>query len=511
MAWGLLISAAISVALFIVQYAMRPKPPKPLGKQGLRPDIPTVDEGTPVPMIYGTDFIRQPGLAWYGEIQVRQAGVTGDSFSWEWSQYSALLHFVVALSGQNVASKAYKRILLSEKELWSGTQTTSTASEAAGELVPSGSIQFWGPETDGLDGDPTAGFVEGRIGFSMGNAVEELTLYGNALYTAINAAESTTYNVDHHQFMNVVFSRPSVPAGTRHFDWGSSPQPPPVAFEIEMIPSPLGVGDVDGATGPDANPAEVLYDLLTNNWGGCELQTELIDLVTFTAAANTLDTEAHGISIVIEQATEASQVVELILDQIDGVLFWDPFDGLLKLKLIRNDWSVDDLPALDESQILRVENYKTTLWDETYNQVRVKFYDRDRDYAESTVLASDQANQYVQNKLRATTLEFPGVKDSALAALIAARELRTMSTPQTQANLVCKRGVASALRPGDCFIWYWEAYGHGFELSSPGTTTGKVMRVEAINYGKPGDDSVKIQCYMEPYAAITPSVMVQAG
>jgi hypothetical protein len=276
------------------------------------------------------------------------------------------------------------------------------------------------------------------------------------------------------------------------FKWGTSPQPPPIAFEILMIPDNLGVPEVSAAVGPDANPAEVLYDLLTSNWGRCALPTSLVDADSFTAAADVLNTEGHGVSFTLEDSSEAGEVIEQLLDQIDGVIYFDPYDGVVKLTLLRQT-SPDGMFALDESDILRVESFSSTLWPDTYNQVRLRYLDRASNYRERVHTEFDQANQYFQGRPKALELEYIGVRTAALAASLAARELRFHSIPQAKATLVCKRR-ASILRPGDPFVWYWDAYGFPFQLVSPGNTTGMIMRVETIDYGSPENPEVRIEC-----------------
>lgn len=62
-----LIFAAISVG---VSYALRPKPEtnnaKPASESDF--DIPTAEEGRPIPVLFGTRRITSPNVVWYGDI-----------------------------------------------------------------------------------------------------------------------------------------------------------------------------------------------------------------------------------------------------------------------------------------------------------------------------------------------------------------------------------------------------------------------------------------------------------
>jgi len=65
--WGLLIKFIITSVL---SYVLAPKPQK----QNATPaalkdfDIPTADDGRPIPVIFGTAVIRGPNVVWYGDL-----------------------------------------------------------------------------------------------------------------------------------------------------------------------------------------------------------------------------------------------------------------------------------------------------------------------------------------------------------------------------------------------------------------------------------------------------------
>lgn len=58
----LVISSAIS-------YALRPKPvaPKPASLSDF--DAPTVDANRPIPIVFGTVWLRGPNVVWYGDLR----------------------------------------------------------------------------------------------------------------------------------------------------------------------------------------------------------------------------------------------------------------------------------------------------------------------------------------------------------------------------------------------------------------------------------------------------------
>ncbi len=63
-----LVQLGLMVLSAIIQYALAPKPEAP--KAATMDDVqaPTADEGTEVPVIFGTVWLRSPNMLWYGDM-----------------------------------------------------------------------------------------------------------------------------------------------------------------------------------------------------------------------------------------------------------------------------------------------------------------------------------------------------------------------------------------------------------------------------------------------------------
>lgn len=57
----MVISAAVS-------YALRPKPQDPKAARLEDFDVPTAEEGRPIPVIFGTAWCKSPNVLWYGDL-----------------------------------------------------------------------------------------------------------------------------------------------------------------------------------------------------------------------------------------------------------------------------------------------------------------------------------------------------------------------------------------------------------------------------------------------------------
>jgi hypothetical protein len=59
--------AVLLIATYVA-YALAPKPPQPKPASLEDFDIPTAEEGRPLPMIFGTVLVRGPNVIWYGDL-----------------------------------------------------------------------------------------------------------------------------------------------------------------------------------------------------------------------------------------------------------------------------------------------------------------------------------------------------------------------------------------------------------------------------------------------------------
>lgn len=64
--WSQLIILVVS---WIVSAALAPKPerPKPAALEDL--NVPTVDTARPVPVVFGTVWVSDPNIVWYGDLR----------------------------------------------------------------------------------------------------------------------------------------------------------------------------------------------------------------------------------------------------------------------------------------------------------------------------------------------------------------------------------------------------------------------------------------------------------
>ncbi|HXK55073.1 MAG TPA: phage tail protein [Gammaproteobacteria bacterium] len=230
----------------------------------------------------------------------------------------------------------------------------------------------------------------------------------------------------------------------------------------------------------DMNPAHIIRECLTEPGWGMGYQDADIDSASFTAAADTLFSELMGISILWHSQGPIEDFVAEILRHIDGVLYVDRTTGKFVLKLIRDDYDINNLVTLDESNVLQIKNHIRPTIGELTNSVTVNFYDHTKSDT-GTVTVSDQALIQVQGATIGTTIQYPGFTNHNIAGIAAQRDLKALSTPLLKCDIVANR-EAMALNVGDAFILDWP----DLDIDSV------VMRVDSMGLGDGRKNAVTI-------------------
>lgn len=66
---GYWVYLAVLVVAAIVSYALAPKPPTPKPPALEDFDIPTAEQGRPIPVVFGTVTVTGPNVVWYGDLK----------------------------------------------------------------------------------------------------------------------------------------------------------------------------------------------------------------------------------------------------------------------------------------------------------------------------------------------------------------------------------------------------------------------------------------------------------
>lgn len=349
------------------------------------------------------------------------------------------------------------KIVVGERVAWSGAQTSS------------GQITINQPELFG--GDDREGGIVGAVDLVMGDPADGQNDY---LIEKLGSTVPAFRGV-----VSLVLRQPQLSA--------LNPYIKPWSAELTRIirrsdGSPQWYSTKAAING-DMNPAHVIHECLTDRVWGRGYGLSDIDDASFRAAADTLYAEGFGISLLWDQSQDIDALIERVLQHIDGSLYVSPRTGLFILRLTRDDYTVAAIPVLNESNILALESFERTLPEELVNQVTLSYHDRDTDKSVSISVQDIAGIERNFGEVKDAKVSYEGVTNGALAARLAMRDLRQLSSTLAKVTLVANR-AAAALNIGDVFTLTW-----------PDLQIQQIVcRVVQISFGTLTDGRVRITC-----------------
>jgi hypothetical protein len=460
--------------------------------------LPRTDAGAPYPLLYGQCRVKTPILAWASPvIAFHQA--SGDSIDGDYSAptdrylYFMDMFYVIGIPFDGGTNNIVSVFVGDQKMLPSIPLTTLTGNgnfedgtrlafvsmpTGTGEVsgAPSGTLEF-------LNGNSSQTlYASGSPTTEAGKYMTTTTSTGNPTWQELHGVIDGTLVPAYRGFMSAFFYNQLTTSShlLTHFLLGASASVPQIGFEVTSFSATPKFGDLNNQiadlhSAQDSNPAFVIYDLLTGTKGKLALPTSRIDTASFQAAADTLHGtgELNGFSRAWDGTQTAGEMIGELLRQIDGVLYEDPVSGLIKLKLIRADYTVSSLPWITPDNCNELQNFAMGGWTGVPNKVRVAFTNRADSYRDGSAVAHNQANAVDQDgEVREVQLQFPGVCNQELANNIAARELAARSRPLMKCRAIVNRSFYTVC-PGDAVRVSWPEWG----------LSNVVFRVGAVDRG----------------------------
>ena len=446
----------VMIALFVLSMVMaarmQPKTEKPTAA-GLEDfSFPSAAE-RPIQVLAGTRRISGPNVLWYGDLRTTAIKtVTKGMFSSKKTVTGYRYFMGVQLGICHGPDVQLREIKFGDDVAWSGLNT--------GGPIQIDKSALFGGDTNGSGG------VSGTMTFYPGSLTQSPNEYlvskvGGDLVSAIRGV---SYCVMEGMYI------------------GNSSSPQATSFVVSRFPKSPDERFKDyEQIGLDANPAFFIYEMITHGLYGADLGYSSIDLDSFTSAAKTLFDEGLGISAVIDSSTTAGDVINDVKRVIQGSLQTDPATGALKLRLIRNDYVIEDLPLLDQSNIKNLSGFTRGSLDTAITEVKLKYTSIDDDFTERTVIAQNNALRIHKGDSDGQVVQMPMISTRETAAKIVMREMASASVPLATCTAECNRGPAHT-EVGDVVRLSWPAEG----------VDNLVMRVTGVDLGAPQDGSVRL-------------------
>lgn len=452
--------AAVWAASTLLSLALKKKP-RPLKAQAFRG--PSAKEGAQPAQGYGTYRLRDPVCIWFGDVHTSKIKKQGQVVGYRYHAGVQLALGFGPLGG-------LPGLVYIENKL--------VAPESAMLFDDFTRLKF--NSKDLFGGDLQGGGVSGDLDIYHGHPDQVTSDYlETATMGAVSAQRGLIYLV------------------ARGMYWGTSGTLPSIDLVLYRFPNGLGLSGgrekIYDGTGLDANPACMIWDLLTapKDYGGAAIDPSLIDRGSLVAMGDALHLEGFGLSGLLSPGPAREQIDE-ILRHVDGIRVDDPATGRISFRLLRPDYNIVDLPIVSPANAREL----VLAWPgrlAVRNMIEVIFTDRRADFAERSTGEIDRVNLSYRGGQAAPRFEnFPliSTRDNAQKAAARLRAATTLSL--ALASFKADRSLAG-LRQGDPFVIAWPEEG----------VENLVMRVTGIRYGTLASRSVSIDAVQDVFGVAT--------
>ena len=512
MIFNFLIQLFVAVALSAVSYALAPKPPPPPPPQARQRsgsplqqfDAPTADAGRPIPVVFGTVVIRSPNVLHFAEKS--SVAIQEETKA----EYRMSIHYGICQGRID----SIRRVRISEKTMLAdpGKDVKVNLPNFHGGEDKQGGIRgrfLW------QDGSFTQTIPTG-MAESYGNSPSAMPSY-RGLATVMFKGQGTSGNPRPEPEEDP--DNPGQPVFDGHnpgngFLWGQSPFIPPSDFMVTRITDvqpgwldsrrqvdlPANVSrtltdevtGVSSTLGPNCNPIHVLRECLLNDIWGVGMPEGILDDASFKQAAITVHQEGLGVSFQFSSAEGGEEIVSTILEHIEAVLYLSPLTGLVTVEVLRGGYTKSSLDLYDDtsSKVISVARKNSG---EITNEVVVQWTNPSNEKTEPVSLQNlagiSRAGAVISN-----SISYPGIRDIETAWKVAERELAATSEQTMAVELELDRR-AWGMVPGDVFRL----------TSDENDIDDVVLRALRVDYGRPGEDRIRVNCVEDVFGRTTPN------
>lgn len=501
-----LITLLIFAATTLLGELMRPK--QAVGAAASLKDFsfPTADATRSIPVVWGTVKLDAPNVVWYGDLQSQQI-------------YKKIRSLLIFSTKQHLGYRYYVGMHLALcygpidalVEIRSEDKVGFTGNVTSGDFQVNNTKVFGGDSEDEQLKNGEGGWFA-NCTLYPGTSDQAVDPYLQAILTNVPAYRDVAHVVwkgpDQGGTFVPIDSSVNVNNAPYYSGYvGINPKIKPMNFVVKRLPNFLNPAYKDINNG-DANPVDIIWELLINNDFGMGLSSIYLDSASFTAAQQTVYADGLGFSGIWDSPKPISDVISEVLKLIDAVLYVDVETGLITLKLIRGDYDLGSLPIFDEDSIVEISSFSRSSWDETTNEIKLTFTDRmpiettdntmhvsqaPPAYHDNVAVAQDLANASRQGAIVSSAVTYNGVSNSTVAQKIAQRDLKVLSSTLAKCTVKINRKGMS-LRPGSVFKLNWPDYG----------ITNMPMRVGRVRYGEYDNGMMEIDAVQDIFGLATP-------
>ena len=213
------------------------------------------------------------------------------------------------------------------------------------------------------------------------------------------------------------------------------------------VPDPLGNAmrtamGVGVSSDGFLNPVHALRELMTDKEIGYGIPENLLDNGSFQQAADTCAAEDLCCSFILDDSRDTEQMFQVLKRHINCEIYDHPVENKIKIKLIRQDYEVDELPVLGTNEIGEVSQFEQRYNQNEVGGVTVTYKSYENENKAVTVL-----NPILQEQGHETIkINYEAAPTYGVALRIAKRELASRSRPIRSFDVTLP---VSNLYPGD--------------------------------------------------------------
>lgn len=397
----------------------------------LRANVPTAQVGMPVPYVIGRRRVSRPNVIGYGNLQALYKTETKtETKTYRRPGYYDGVWFV--------PPEDVTETIITETTIPIGFTTDILVGVCLGPgVVLRGifcdNVPIWlgtaGPaRTLGTTTANDTAFSECEFAFNGG-------AYDQALDPWITDADSPAYVGISYIILRGM--RADIPLGS-------------LSFEVERFPNPLGLTSGQNRLDDDINCATAMYDVITNGWGGAGVPASDVDAVgTFRSAALTYAAEANYCSVLVENETRATAVLDTLQTQTYSIVYQNPSTGKIEVKPVRQVGMGAPSKGFGRNNTIELRSFDKTSWASTLEVLRGIYVERADDYEPTPVMVQNIASISATGRAkRSGETSYPYCTKSDLTLFLTSRDLAIQSVPRFGATVLVNRDGATCL-PGD--------------------------------------------------------------
>lgn len=237
------------------------------------------------------------------------------------------------------------------------------------------------------------------------------------------------------------------------------------------------------------NPAHIAYQCLTDDAWGMGYDESILDLDSFTAAADVFYGEGLGLCMAWSQQDSIESFLATVMDHAGAVLVEDRVTLKHKLIPIRGGYDIEALPHFSDAlgNVLSVERLERGGAADAINELTVVYVDS-LTGKQGTVTVQNLAGIQAAGRVIAQTRQYPGLPTAELALRVAMRDLDAANGGLARLRLTVNREAYNTL-PGRVIKLSWSKLGI---VQMP-------LRVLDVDYGSLTDGRIALQCLQDVF------------